>query len=143
MIEVIRATELHQRAGAYYVRIEAMMKKYGFGIDVEFDENDTPDTKYIVVTDNGFPVATCRILENDGKTASIGRVVVLEAYRKKGIGSKMVTKAENWLREMNFKSVYINSRTVATGFYEKLGYKIVTGEVFGDTFECVRMEKEL
>lgn len=143
MIETIRATQLHQQAGAYYVRIEAMMKKYGFGLDVEFDGNDTPETKYIVITNDGFPVGTCRILENDEITASIGRVVILEEFRKQGLGARAVSEAENWLRELGFKAVYVNSRTTAVGFYEKLGYKAVTGEVFNDTFDCVRMEKEL
>lgn len=143
MIEVIRAQETYQQAGAYYVRIHAMMKKYGFGLRTEFDENDTPDTKYIVITDNDFPVATCRILENDGVTAAIGRVVVLEEYRNRGLGSKAVTEAECWLREMGFSSVYVNSRTVAVGFYEKLGYKVVTGDIINGTFDCVKMEKDL
>lgn len=143
MINVIRAQQLHEQAGAYYVRIEAMMKKYGFGLKTEFDEYDTPKTKYIVILDGEFPVGTCRIIEYDEGIASIGRVVVLENYRKKGLGAKAVTEAENWLRELGFTAVYVNSRKEVTPFYEKLGYKIVTGEIIHDTFECIRMEKEL
>ncbi|MBQ6507694.1 MAG: N-acetyltransferase, partial [Clostridia bacterium] len=52
---VIRATETWQQAGAYYVRIQAMAKKHHITLRQEFDEHDTPDTKYIVVTDNSFP----------------------------------------------------------------------------------------
>lgn len=143
MINVIRAQELSQQAGAYYVRIEAMMKKFGFGLKTEFDEYDTPQTKYIVLLDDEFPVGTCRIIEHGDGLASIGRVVVLENYRKIGLGAKVVTEAENWLRELGFKSVYVNSRKEVTPFYEKLGYEIVSGEIIHDTFDCIRMEKGL
>ena len=58
---IIRATKTWQQAGAYYVRIQAMAKKHNISLRQEFDEHDTPDTKYIVVTDNDFPVATARM----------------------------------------------------------------------------------
>ena len=60
-LEIIRATETWQQAGAYYVRIQAMAKKHHITLRREFDDHDTQDTRYIVVTDDGFPVATARI----------------------------------------------------------------------------------
>ena len=42
-IEVIRATETWQQAGAYYVRIQGMAKQHGITLRREFDEHDTPD----------------------------------------------------------------------------------------------------
>ena len=60
-ISILRATETWQQAGAYYVRIQAMAKKHHITLRQEFDEHDTPDTKYIVVTDNDFPIATARL----------------------------------------------------------------------------------
>ena len=68
-LAVIRATETWQQAGAYYVRIQAMAKKHHITLRQAFDEHDTPDTKYIVVTDNSYPVATARMYSghrNDG-----------------------------------------------------------------------------
>ena len=60
-ISILRATETWQQTGAYYVRIQAMAKKHHITLRQEFDEHDTPDTKYIVVTDNDFPIATARL----------------------------------------------------------------------------------
>ena len=54
-IEVVRATETWQQAGAYYVRIQGMAKQHNITLREEFDEYDTPDTKYIVLTDDDFP----------------------------------------------------------------------------------------
>lgn len=64
-MEVVRATETWQQAGAYYVRIQAMAKQYHITLRDEFDEHDGPDTKYIVLLDEEFPVATCRWYEID------------------------------------------------------------------------------
>lgn len=143
-MKIVRATETWQKAGAYYVRIQAMAKQYNITLRQEFDEHDTPDTKYIVLLDKEFPVATCRLYEVDKDCATIGRVVVLPEYRKKGLGSIVVKEAETWIRELGYKKIILESRDVAVGFYEKLGYvpdvkKIINGE----TFNCVYMEKVL
>ena len=84
-MNIIRATETYQQAGAYYVRIQAMAKKHHITLRQEFDEHDTPDTKYIVVTEDEFPIATARMYPV-GEEMMIGRVVVLPEYRHKGIG---------------------------------------------------------
>ena len=56
-LEIIRATERWQQAGAYYVRIQAMAKKHHITLRQEFDEHDAPDTKYILALDDEFPIA--------------------------------------------------------------------------------------
>ena len=143
-IGVIRATETWQQAGAYYVRIQGMARQHGITLRREFDEHDTPDTKYIVLTDGDFPVATCRLYPLGGDAAMIGRVVVLPEYRGMGLGSRVMTEAELWIKELSLGRAVIESRDCAVGFYEKLGYAVTDGSIIhGDTFECVRMEKRL
>ncbi len=82
-IKVIRATETWQQAGAYYVRIQGMAKQHSITLRREFDEYDTPDTQYIVLTDNDFPVATCRFYRFDANSAMLCRVVVLPDIEEK------------------------------------------------------------
>ncbi len=48
-MEIIRATKTAEQAGAYYVRIQAMARKHQITLYAEFDEHDTPETKYIVI----------------------------------------------------------------------------------------------
>ena len=134
--------ETWQRAGAYYVRIQGMARQHGISLRREFDEHDTPDTHYIVLTDDDFPVATCRFYRLDTVSAMIGRVVVLPEYRGNGLGTRVIDEAENWLRELGFRRAVVESRDVAIGFYQKLGYAVTDQTVIhGDTFDCVRMEK--
>ena len=143
-VQVIRATETWQQAGAYYVRIQGMARQHDITLRREFDEHDTPDTKYIVLTDDGFPVATCRIYRLDADSAMIGRVVVLPEYRGQGLGKRVMNEAENWLCELGFSNAAVESRDVAVGFYKRLGYAVTDPSVVhGDTFDCIRMEKKL
>ena len=141
---IIRAETTAQRAGAYYVRIQAMARKYHITLDQEFDEHDTPDTKYIVLLDDGFPAATCRLYAEDETRVILGRIVVLPEYRGQGCGRMAVEAAERWAKDLGFRSSALESRVEKTGFYEKLGYHVTDGTVIhGETFDCVRMEKEL
>ena len=141
-IKVLRATEEWQRAGAYSVRIQAMNRAYHISLLDEFDEHDCDGTKFIVLLDDEYPVATCRFYEIDADTATIGRVVVMPEYRGKKLGAMAVREAEKWIQECGYKQIIIDSRLEATGFYEKLGYKH-TGDKphrWG-VFDCTRMKK--
>jgi len=141
-MEIIRATETYQQAGAYYVRIQAMAKKHHITLRQEFDEYDTPDTKYIVVTEDEFPIATAR-MHPAGDEMMIGRVVVLPEYRHKGIGSKVVEACEEWAVELGYKKAVVESRDNKIEFYKQLGYVTCGETVEGETFRCIRMEKML
>ena len=140
---VIRATETWQMAGAYYVRIQAMAKKHHITLREEFDEHDGPDTKYIVITDNDFPIATARMYPLDDEKMMIGRVVVLPEYRHQGIGTMVVSECEAWAEELHYAKTVVWSRENKVGFYEQMLYEICGEAVEGSTFRCIRMEKDL
>ncbi len=75
--KTVRADSLPFRAGAYYVRIQAMAVKHSIPPEDEFDEHDTPETKYIVIYDGVLPVATARLYPLDEEDcAEIYRMMV-------------------------------------------------------------------
>ena len=140
---IIRASETWQQAGAYYVRIQAMAKKHHITLRQEFDEHDGPDTKYIVITDNDFPIATARMYPLDEKRMMIGRVVVLPEYRRQGIGTMVVSECEVWAEELGYSKAVVESRDNKVEFYEQMLYEVCGEAMDGDTFRCIRMEKDL
>ena len=142
-LAILRATETWQQAGAYYVRIQAMAKKHHITLRQEFDDHDGPDTKYIVVTDDDFPVATARMYPLDEHSMMIGRVVVLPEYRHKGIGTMVVSECEAWAEELRYTKTVLESRDNKVEFYELMGYEVCGEPEDGDTFRCIRMEKDL
>ena len=143
-MQIIRATKTAEQAGAYYVRIQAMARKHHITLYAEFDEHDTPDTKYIVFVDDYLPVATCRLYAIDDERVMLGRIVVLPEYRRQGLGTRVVEEAEKWARELGYQKAVVESRDNKTLFYEKMGYTAdYTKKIVGETFTCYRMEKDL
>lgn len=143
-MKIIRVTKESERAGAYYVRIQAMMRKYQIPLDAEVDSHDGADCNYILALDDIYPVATCRWFGLDSESAEIGRVVVLPEYRGQHLGQAVVAEAERWMREEGFKKAVISSRAGVEEFYKKLGYRFdKNGKPHHDTFQCVYMEKDL
>ena len=143
-LEVLRAEEEWQRAGAYSVRIQGMNRQHHISLREEFDHHDGDGTKYIVLLDDGYPIATCRFYENSPSAVTLGRVVVLPDYRGQGLGRKAVEEAENWIRECGYTEIIIDSRLEAIAFYEKLGYIHLSDAIEkSGNFDCIKMRKLL
>ncbi len=143
-IEVMRAEKEWQRAGAYYVRIHGMNRQHGISLREEFDIHDGDGTRYIVLLDDGYPIATCRFYELDQNSVVLGRVVVLPRYRGRGLGCRTVLEAQQWIKESGYSKIVIESRISAVEFYSKLGFVKVDDKVVkSGSFDCVRMEKVL
>ena len=143
-IKTLRATEAWQRAGAYSVRIQGMNRQHHISLQEEFDEHDGTESKYIVLLDDTYPVATCRFYELNADCVLLGRVVVLPEYRGKHLGARVISEAEKWIAELGYTKIFIDARLEATGFYEKLGYSKADDEVFKSwKFDCTRMYKAL
>lgn len=143
-LEVMRAEKEWQRAGAYSVRIQGMNRQHRISLREEFDEHDGEGTRYIVLLDEGYPVATCRFYESGSDGVTLGRVVVLPEYRGQELGRRVIEEAEQWIRELGYQEIQIDSRVTAIGFYEKLGFSAVDGTiVMSGPFACIRMRKPL
>ncbi len=143
-MEIIRATKTAEQAGAYYVRIQAMARKHQISLYAEFDEHDTPETKYIVVIDDYLPVATCRLYDIEEEHVMLGRIVVLPDYRHQGLGTLVVREAEKWAQKLGFKTSVLESRDNKIHFYETMGYICdYAQKIVGETFTCYRMEKDI
>ncbi len=143
-IEVLRAEEEWQRAGAYSVRIQGMNRQHHISLREEFDRYDGDGTRYIVLLDDGYPVATCRFYETGENEVTVGRVVVLPEFRGMELGRKAVTEAVKWISELGYRRVTVDSRTEAEGFYKKLGFRRSGHEIYkSGPFDCVKMEMTL
>lgn len=96
-----------------------------------------------MVTDQDFPIATARMYPLDQKRMIIGRVVVLPEYRHQGIGTMVVSECEVWAEDLHYEKTVVDSRENKAAFYEQMGYEVCEEAVEGETFRCIRMEKDL
>jgi predicted GNAT family N-acyltransferase len=108
--------------------------------ELEFDDRDRACI-HLLAFEGGSPVGTARLdLELGGK---IGRVAVLAAQRRGGVGTALMERAHAIARERGLSSVWCNAQISAQPFYQRLGYEL-TGAPFDEAgIEHVRMLRRL
>lgn len=63
------------------------------GFENEFDDID--ETAYhLVIYQNDEAIATGRMYSHDQETMILGRIAIIKAFRKRGLGSKIVSALE-------------------------------------------------
>lgn len=123
------------------IRSQVFEREQGFCN--EFDKTDE-SCAHILVLDGDRAVATVRYFFDCEKGSYIiGRIAVIEEYRGRGVGAKIVEAAEAQIKAEGGGSVILNAQCRAAGFYEKLGYAPF-GETEHDEY-CphIWMKKEL
>ncbi len=85
----------------------------------------------------------CMLVEENPGTVRLRQMAVLNDLQGKGIGRALMTFAENIARDRGYKVLSMHARKNATGFYEKMGYKIASNEFTEVTIPHYVMEKEL
>ena len=122
------------------IRTDVFVEEQGFV--VEFDDDDAI-SKHIVLYDGDVPVAVCRIIPGEDGECHIGRIAVVREYRGKGIGSAVVTEAEDVARSMGFRESLLSAQVRAKRFYETLGYEAFGDEYLDEYCPHVMMRKRL
>lgn len=97
----------------------------------ELDDVDTSETtQHIYTLDNMQLMSYARCYEKNGQYSAIGRVLVSEHHRGKGIASKLVEQAiacckTHWPE----RDIVIGAQTYLLDFYESFGFKC-TGDAY-------------
>jgi N-acetylglutamate synthase-like GNAT family acetyltransferase len=85
----------------------------------------------------------CLLTQMSPDTLRLRQMAVASGLQGKGIGKVLLQFAENIARDRKFKKIVMHARKTATGFYEKLGYKISSKEFEEVTIPHFIMEKDL
>ena len=121
-MEAIRVKDKEWKlAGVHYVRTEAMCNGFGVSLEMEFGEDKVGD-EYILVPMESIRYRLADCISRMKIPERLKRVATLKEYRGQHYGAAAITAAEEWFAERGVKKIFINSRTEAVGFYEKLGY---------------------
>ena len=135
----ITFAEFDSEPGIKHVRETVFIKEQNVPVELEWDDADHTALHVIAKTNNGDAIATARLLEN----GHIGRMAVLEAFRFKGIGTRMLNTLLEKARESGFYQVFLNAQTSAVGFYQKSGFNPEGDEFLDAGIPHYRMVKEL
>ena len=101
-----------------------------------FDGDDLASTKHFGLFDNGVLAGVISVFEQlfaafaNEKQFQIRGMAVLEHFRKRGFGERLVLEVEQYVRAQNGQLIWFNARENAVKFYSNLGYQII-----GDAYD--------
>ncbi len=107
------------------VREEVFIDEQGVPRELEWDAWDSLSDHALARQADGAPVGTARLLP-DGR---VGRMAVLSAWRRRGVGSQMMQALLHRAQERALPTVTLHAQTHAVGFYRRFGF-IERGGVF-------------
>ncbi len=111
--------------------------------DINYQDMDDIDYKsvhFFLEEDNKVLAYLRAFYHDDDKTViKLGRV--LSIRHKNGLGRVLLEKSLAAIKEsFECEKIYIHSQTHAAGFYEKFGFKAVSGEFMEEGIMHVKME---
>jgi predicted GNAT family N-acyltransferase len=95
--------------------------------ELERDEFD-PIAIHLVALRGNDVIGTLRLVVS-GSSAKVGRMAVLAADRKNGVGTRLMDRAAEIAETMGVKEIELHAQLSAQPFYARLGYR-EEGEVF-------------
>ena len=125
----------------YAVRHQVFVVEQAVPPELERDEFDTVAI-HLVALRGDDAIGTLRIIVGGGG-AKIGRMAVLAAHRKTGIGTRLMDRAVEVARTTGVSEITLHAQLTAKAFYARLGYR-EEGEVFEEAgIAHVAMRKTL
>ncbi len=110
------------------VRLRERILRTPLGLKfTEADLSVDKDEILFALTDNGEPVACLQIKPLTKSHVKLRQMAVDAGRQGQNLGSKLVREVEKVLKNQQVKSIELNARETAVGFYQKLGYHIVSG----------------
>ena len=106
------------------------------------DPDDRDFGSVQVFASKGDRIIGClRIYGKEAGVVQIGRVAVIESQRGTGIGRMMMRQAISHVMEnLTDEKIYLEAQTYAIGFYEKLGFKVISDEFLDEGIPHKGME---
>lgn len=98
-----------------------------------YQENDFDDVDkkvfHIFLEDEGKIIAYARLIPRGitYDSAAIGRVLVINEYRRKGIASELMRKSVEFIKnELREDKITLSAQLYAKGLYEGAGFRVIS-----------------
>ena len=126
-------------------RFEVFVCEQGITEEQDFDDKDK-ECYHIMLKENGRIVAYSRIVPKGlaYEYTSIGRVLVLESHRRKGIAQKMMKFALDFIKNnLDENIVVLSAQEYVKYMYSSVGFKVIS-EIYNEVnIPHVKMKIEL
>ena len=124
------------------LRMEILRKPLGLSFSEEELQREKDDILLGAFEDEKL-VACCMLTKISEETCKLRQMAVSQKMQRNGIGAALMHFAENVARDAGYRSMIMNARKTAQGFYEKLGYKADGKEFIEVTIPHFEMRKNI
>ena len=108
--------------GAFEVRRKVFIEEQGISEDLELDGRDS-EALHIVVKDGERIIGTTRVLFLATNRAKIERMAVLIPFRRKRIGTRIISFLTEELQKKQIEKVFLHAQYPVIAFYKSVGFK--------------------
>jgi predicted GNAT family N-acyltransferase len=109
------------------IRETVFMREQQVPEALEWDGLDEEASHLLARDSRGHPIATARMLGN----GHIGRVAVLPAWRRRGVGRALMQRLLQLARQQGLRELHLDAQVEAIPFYRHLGFT-AHGAIFMD-----------
>lgn len=144
-MEWIKVTTEAELKEAKAIRQRVFVQEQGVNEEREHDEYDAimPGCTHILLRHEGKVVGTGRIRVLPDGIGKLERICVLNECRGSGAGAMITAALESIASEQGLTRAKLGGQIQAKGFYEKLGYIVVSEPFIDEGIPHVMMEKQL
>ncbi|RLT43638.1 MAG: GNAT family N-acetyltransferase [Chloroflexi bacterium] len=130
-INVLPVTSMDELREALAVRLHVFVDEQGVPAEEEIDRYDAsptgaPDAEalHILARAGRVTVGAARLLLDapPGGAVHLGRVAVLQEWRRHGVGNVLMERLHAEARARGYRTIEISAQVQAIPFYERLGY---------------------
>ncbi|KGP90690.1 acetyltransferase [Pontibacillus chungwhensis BH030062] len=140
-MRIEQVTNDQQLEDAYSVRKIVFVEEQNVSIEEEMDEFDQVATHFVGYEEDQ-PISASR-LRFVGEYAKLERICMIKSSRGQGLGKQMILHMEGHAKDKGYLKSKLNAQTQALGFYESLGYRVVSEEFMDAGIPHVTMIKDL
>lgn len=146
---VIKQPQTEQEFKRYYrLRWEILRAPWHQPEGSEVDDMEDQCVHLMAIDNNSesraVVIGVARLQYNSATEAQIRYMAVDPENQKKGIGREMIKVMEKFARNASCKTIILDAREPAVGFYQKLGYKVAEKSyLLFDEIQHYRMIKVL
>lgn len=121
------------------VRLPVFVDEQHVPVEIEEDGADPDCVHALAEAGDGTPIGTARL----DATGHVGRVAVVAAWRRRGVGARLMAHLTDVARARGLPRIELSAQVQALPFYEALGY-VAEGPVYLEAgIEHRRMTLEL
>ncbi len=126
---------------AFKVRKEVFVSEQKVPEELELDEFDQTAAHFVLYAEDQ-PAGAGRFRMKDGK-GKVERVCIKKSLRGQHAGILLMTEIEQHAKSTGIRALILNAQMHALGFYEKLGYHVISDEFMDAGIPHFTMQKDL